>query len=263
MTRSMLLSGLDGLVRLHMDEGSDRAADDLLWERLLRAWSRCVVDGDPEEAPESVRISRETLGTKKYPSDPDSVMQSLTQQVTHAFIRQQIGRLFMAHAGGVSHPVSGASLVYIAPGGTGKTTFTAALAQRYGYLSDETVGVRTDGSITAYPKPLSLRTSSPHKSEISPDDLGLLLAPPAPRLATLVVLDRGDHITGVEVERLGTLDAIEAIAAQTSSLGRLPRALHAVAHLLESTGGAERWRYSEHTELLAVADERLAEGGSA
>ena len=262
MTLSMVLSGLDGLVRLRVDEGLDADADARLWERLLRAWSRCVVDVDPGLVPETVAVPRQAWESRKHPIDHEAVLQSVTQQVTQAFIRQQAGKLFMVHAGGVSHLESGRSLVCVAPGGTGKTTLTAALGKRHGYLSDETIGVRLDGSIAPYPKPLSLRTAAPHKAETSPDDLGLLTAPPVPHLGTVVVLDRRDHVSGVEVERLGTLEAIEAITEQTSSLGHLPRGLHVVASLLESTGGAERWRYSEHADLLDLADDRLGAGGA-
>lgn len=51
----------------------------------------------------------------------------------------------------------GASLVYVAPGSTGKTTLSQLLGQRFGYLTDETVGIADDGTIFPYPKPLSVR----------------------------------------------------------------------------------------------------------
>ncbi|MGJ6980392.1 hypothetical protein ACSDQ9_07660 [Aestuariimicrobium soli] len=260
-SRRVLLAALDGQVTLELLDGDDPAADDLLWQRLLRAWSRCLVDGELADDAGSagqrvtVRLGRHDPfpndANRVQGTDPDPLMQLVTQQVTHAFIEQQVGRLFLAHAGGVTHPVTGASLVFIAPGGTGKTTLACTLARQYGYLSDETVGMRTDGTIAAYPKPLSLRGTDPHKAETSPDDLGLLPAHATPWLAKLVVLDRVALATsGVRVSPLATLDAIEAMASQTSSLGRLPRALHVVADLLASTGGAERWTYTEHTDLL-------------
>lgn len=68
-----------------------------------------------------------------------------TQDITRALIAAQIGTLLMLHAGAVSDPVTGRSLVYVAAGGTGKTTLTRRLGQRFGYLTDETVGIDKAG----------------------------------------------------------------------------------------------------------------------
>jgi len=47
----------------------------------------------------------------------------------------------MLHAGGLCNPETGASVVYVAPSRTGKTTLTLSLSGRFGYLSDETIAL--------------------------------------------------------------------------------------------------------------------------
>ncbi|MGA4507718.1 hypothetical protein ACQB6R_01635 [Propionibacteriaceae bacterium G1746] len=252
-----MLGGLDRLVRVELADGArGPEVDATLWARFERAWSRCLV-ADPGGVDEVVTTGLTKPSELGSDHDIAVVLTHLTQAVTHALITQQVGRLFMVHAGGVSHPATGDSLVFVAPGGTGKSTLARALGSHYGYLSDETIGMRADGSIVAYPKPLSLRGDGPVKHEVSPDDLGLQPAHTTPRLRKLVLLRRVHGVEGLDVEHLGTLDAIEALGPETSSLGHLPGALHVVADLLAATGGAERWTYGDHTDLRAVADAAL------
>src|SRR5690606_13126271 len=107
-----------------------------------RAWGRCLV-ADEDADPES-----ETVG-------PVSSMVTLTQRITHALIGRRRGELLMLHAGAVCNPTTGAAIAYVAPGGTGKTTLTRLLGQRYGYITDETVGVEPGSwRIHPYQKPL-------------------------------------------------------------------------------------------------------------
>ncbi|HMD11502.1 MAG TPA: hypothetical protein VKG90_04135, partial [Marmoricola sp.] len=81
-----------------------------------------------------------TIGSDDLPL----LLQLATQRVTYQAIHANIGSLLMFHAAAVCHPQTGAALVAIAPGGTGKTTVCRTLGRGRGYLSDETVGVRAD-----------------------------------------------------------------------------------------------------------------------
>ncbi|MGA4670192.1 ATP-binding protein [Propionibacteriaceae bacterium Y1923] len=251
MTRRMVLHGLGTAVALELGDGSQGTeADEALWKELATAWSRCRLD---DTAPVA-----DTVTAALTAQSPDELMVWVTQRVTQALIGARRGELVMFHAGGLAHPTTGASLVFVAPGGTGKSTLARALGQQYGYLSDETIGLDADGLIQPYPKPISLRRPAGEpgpKRELSPDALGLLPAPGEPRLARLVLLTRDPQATGLTVDDLDTLGAIEALINETSSLSQVPRALHRLADLLAIGGGAQRWTYPDHTELLpAVAD---------
>lgn len=144
-------------------------------------------------------------------------------------------------------PVTGESLLFVAPGGTGKTTLARVLGRRYGYLIDETVGIDGAGRIHAYPKPLLLRVpGGGHKEEASPDDLGLARAHLDPRVRRVILLDRTSGHAGAapEVVELGTLDAVERMLPETSSLRRLPRPLRTLADLAEQRGPVLRCSYA-------------------
>lgn len=185
----------------------------------------------------------------------DAVLQHVTQAVTRSFIAAQAGRLLMLHAGACAHPETGAAVVYVAPGGTGKTTLSRVLGQSLGYLTDETVGITRTGRIRPYQKPLSIRTGgfAAPKAETSPDALGLVAAPADPWLRRIVLLDRSDDHTGAPLcEELDIADAIIALAPETSSLSSLDRPLHLVADLLATTGPVLRWRYREATDLAPI-----------
>ncbi len=177
-----------------------------------------------------------------------------TQSVTRALITAQVGRLLMLHAGAVSHPTTGATLVYVAPGGTGKTTLSRLLGQRFGYVTDETVGIDEGLNILPYPKPLSIRPpEGGTKDEVSPDRLGLSAVAAAPHATRLVLLGRHtSHGSAPEIEELTLMDALFALVEQTSSLtaarapataaGRPDRAVRASASRALHRGGGRRGR---------------------
>jgi hypothetical protein len=150
--------------------------------------------------------------------------------------------------------VTGRSLVFVAQGGTGKTTLACTLGRHYGYLTDETVGIDADNRILPYPKPLSLRTDAGWpKQETSPDALGLLHAHPGPTVARVIILARDPDAAEPRVRELGLLDAIQAIGPQSSSLYALPRGLHHLADLIEATGPVLEVTYAEAESLLPLA----------
>ena len=224
---------------------------DLLVSVLRTAWSRCLSDGSGVGVgPAKADIPRVDVVL----DDPSALTQRVmltTQQITQALIEAQAGHLLMLHAGAVSHPETGASLVYVAPGGTGKTTLSRRLGPQLGYLTDETVGVTEGGAILPYAKPLSVKRSRGGrlKDEISPDRLGLLPAPAAPYVARVVLLVRDLEPGSVDIEELSVMDALFDVVRETSSLSRLDRPLHRLVALLDTAGPVLRVRYGEASDI--------------
>ena len=243
---------MSDVVRLHglgaaVDVHCRGAAGSALATALREAWSRCLVPHDPGLEPRAAEAVEASL------DDPSRLairMMLTTQEVTRALIGARAGELLMVHAGAASDPVSGESVVYVARGGTGKTTLSRVLGQRLGYVTDETVGIGADGAVHPYPKPLSVRRADEPtvKDELSPDSLGLLPAPPRPVLSRLVLLDRRPGWAAAEVEEVGLIDAVLALAEQSSSLPALPRPLHRLADLVDAVGPVLRVRYAESAD---------------
>lgn len=96
----------------------------------------------------------------------------------------------MLHAGAVCHPDTSSSIAYAAPGGTGKTTLTRVLGRRYGYLTDETVGILR-------------RTSGRAEAEISRLDLFDAVTALVPETSSLPAMDRPLHLLADLYDELG------------------------------------------------------------
>lgn len=233
---SLNLYALDSVLQLSIS-GDERKS---FADQLAQLWGRCSEGpGLVSAGPVHHHAPSDGRSAATYPE--------LTQAITQSFIASQAGRLLMLHAGAVCHPDTGESLVFVAPGGTGKTTLARLLSQRMGYLTDETVGLRPDHTIASYPKPLSIRMSQNHKEEYSPGYLNLLEAHPEPRVCRLVLLSR--DVTEFTIEQLSLADAIVAIAPETSSLSSLAAPLEWLADLYERVGGICRFRYREATDV--------------
>lgn len=262
MGETLRLHGLGAVVEVTCtgDAGAELSA------AMRGPWSRCLVEpvvqsgeltsGEVppvEAAPLAVRLDDRALLAK--------TLMLTTQDVTRELIGARAGELLMFHAGAVSDPVSGRSVVYVARGGTGKTTLSRLLGQRLGYLTDETVGIDAAGVIHPYPKPLSVRRSDEPdlKDELSPDELGLLPAPAEPRLTRLVLLERDATTQGARLEELPFMDAVFGLTEQSSALPTLPRPLHRLADTIDRSGPVLRVRYSEAADAV---DDLLALVGS-
>lgn len=251
MVDSLRLYGLGGTVQVRVS-GS---AAPVLRSTLEHAWSRCLAPADTTPTRDAGAVDV-VLGC---PESLRRVMALTTQRITRALIRAQIGRLLMFHAGAVSHPTTGRSLVFVAAGGTGKTTMCRLLGRHYGYLSDETVAVDQQGRILPYPKPLSLRRDGAElpKLEASPDELRLAVPRTAASVGRLVVLRRmPTEESGLPaLQEMSLMDALVALAPQTSSLRRLDRPLDRLASAIDDTGPVLTVRY---TEAASVADDLLS-----
>lgn len=190
-------------------------------------------------------------------SDERALLQRLTQQVTRAVIGARTGDLLMLHAGALAHPVTGDAVVFVAPGGTGKSTTCRVQGPGRAYLTDETVGIRRDGTIAPYLKPVSTRRPdwSGVKDEVAPSTLGLRGPDVPTRPAGVVLLRREDGRETPEVTRLETLEALTDIAPETSGFMDTDRPLTWLADLLESTGGARRVTYGSAEQLEPLVDE--------
>ncbi|HBX80621.1 MAG TPA: hypothetical protein DEH05_05770 [Propionibacteriaceae bacterium] len=227
------------------------SASEELHAAVLRAWSRCPAPAHGARDSEHVSVALDVPGVASTDADVTGtdlarVLQSLTQQVTYAKIAAQRGRLFMMHAGAVAN-AEGDTVAFVAPGGTGKTTLIRTMGERFGYLTDETVGVDADASVHPYPKPLSVRGAPGRpKAETSPDDLGLVRPPAACTLRRIVLLARNEaHRGDPRVEELGRYAAIAALAPETSALSDLPRPLHWLDGLLAGLQPVVRLHYRE------------------
>lgn len=246
----LVICGIGARVLLRVD--GPLAGPLLEWLRV--AWTRCLGGTDgPIGEPVTVHT--------RAGEEPDDLLAGITQQVTHALIGAQTGRLLMFHAGAVCHPVTGRSLVYVAAGGTGKTTLTRTLGTGYGYLTDETVAIDTAHRVLPYAKPLSTRRTGPGpKHEVCPDDLGLLPAVAEPTVARVVLLDRDDRFGDEpEVDEVGLLDALTELGPQSSALYALTGGLHRCADLIEATGPVLRVRYAEAETLRPLAADLIGE----
>jgi hypothetical protein len=203
------------------------------------------------------------IGSADADRRADALMR-LTQRVTGVAIEGQMGRSLMFHAGALARPETGASVVYVAPAGTGKTTLTRTLGPDFAYVTDETVAVTAEGGILPYPKPLSLRRT-PHtgiKDETAPGDLGLQPPSRSPWVAGVVLLRRDRSRAGdLDVQTVDVLDAITALAPETSSLAQLDAPLRRLAELLDRTGGLRVVHYAEAGDLRPLFSD-LMDGAS-
>jgi hypothetical protein len=178
--------------------------------------------------------------------------------VTMRAIDHQAGRLVMLHAAGVADPATGRTVALVAPSGVGKTTAARALCRRLGYVTDETLAVREDGSIAVYPKPLSVLESpgNGHKAQLSPDDLDLVPAPVACTIAGVVVLDR-DGSAEAWLESVPLLAALARLGSESSYLSRLPKPLHRQAGVVDRAGGLKVLHYADREQLPELVDDVL------
>lgn len=247
------LAVLGTVVRVLLEDAADRS-------EVEAPWHLCVMPPGERVVPDRRVVTLRATDNHRARS---SALTTLTQNVTRAAIGEQTGRLLMLHAGALSNLETGATVAYVAPGGTGKTTITRTLGRGRGYVTDETVAVTRAGTIEPYPKPLSVRRVGGGKDEVPPRELGLRPVESRPWLAGLLVLRRDPHHAGdPAVHEISLLDAIAALSPETSAMAALPDPLRACAEVIERAGGLVRVTYREAAHLEEIVVERLGRARS-
>jgi energy-coupling factor transporter ATP-binding protein EcfA2 len=257
MPTAFAVRALTSTVRIELDDTI--SVDEREWIRAQ--WSDLIVDDS--EAP--TRTLRGSTGDDAAGSDDPDVKlirtrtaehlaDWITSDVTQVAIRRLSGEALMLHAAAVSLD-DGRVIGFIGPSGRGKTTAAKALGSAYGYITDETLAVRADGSVVPYEKPLSLVEARSNKHPQAGSALGLRPAPNGElRLAALVLLDRRPGIDRPYVESVPLVEGLPELVQQTSYLSRLAHPLRSLAEAVVSTGGLRRVVYSEAEALPGLVE---------
>lgn len=249
---------LASTVRIELDDSLSSADQ----ESIKAHWVDLAHDGDGE--PDHViraglrdhSDSREG-GYVLRADSPEALAQRITSEVTVGAIGGLRGEALMLHASAVALD-DGRVIGFVGPSGRGKTTAAQILGRSYGYVTDETLAVRVDGSIVAYPKPLSIGSWPDVKATEPASTLGLRGAPAdGLHLAALVLLDRRPDVEKAYVESVPMADALAALVPQTSYLSALERPLRALVEAIVSTGGMRRVVYSEASSLPPLVEDVL------
>jgi hypothetical protein len=250
-TRVLHLSAMGVRVTCRLDDATTGRA-------VAAAWADAeAADGGPSSSGDDLSVGLGS-GYDVVGRDLEELLHVLSPAVTQRAIAANRGELVMLHAAALADPGTGATAVLVAPSGTGKTTASRALGQRFAYLSDETAAITRDGRVLPYRKPLSVIEDGPFKAQYSPSRLGLLTTDRPCHLAALLVIERDTaHVGAPAVERMDDVDAIAALAPQSSYLPSMERPLHRLAEVIEMAGGAHHVTYVEAATLQAVVEDLL------
>lgn len=251
---------LGSTVRIELDDSLSTADQ----ESIKAHWVDLAHDG----AGEPDQVIRASLGDRSDSSDggyviransPEALAQRITSEVTIGGIGGMRGEALMLHASAVALD-DGRVIGFVGPSGRGKTTAAHVLGGSYGYVTDETLAVRVDGSVVAYPKPLSIGSWPGVKTTEPASALGLRAAPAdGLRLAAIVLLDRRPDVEQPYVESVPITEAVAALVPQTSHLSALEHPLRALVETVVSTGGMRRVVYSEASTLPPLIGDVLRE----
>lgn len=240
MRRTLLIDAIGAVIEI---DGS--ALSDDGWTAVEHAWSGAtVVDGTA--APSATVAAHGTVTT-------ESMLASLSTDVTLAALEQKAGEVVLLHAAGLA-TTEGRVVVLVGPSGRGKSTASRVLGRDFGYVSDESVGIEADGTVLPYRKPLSIiENEISLKAQRSPDELGLLRLPGAPlRVAALVLLERDESAHVARVERVDLAEGLVALAREASYLARHARPLETLLAHIAAVGGVHRATYRDAATLAPV-----------
>lgn len=259
MTTAFDVRALGSVVRVELDDSIPDGNRDLIKDQ----WSDLI--GDGSEPVVTIAGSLTPTVERSDPSNrfvsaasPERLATHIATEVTLAGIGKLSGSALMLHAGGVALD-DGRVIALVGPSGRGKTTATQVLGRELGYVTDETLAVRPDGTVISYRKPLSIGRDPDTKTPMPASGLGLQGLPSAPLvLDAIVVLDRRDHVDVPRVEQVPLLEALNEIVPQTSFLSKLNHPLRTLVTTILSTGGVRRVVYSEADTLPDLIDEILS-----
>jgi hypothetical protein len=241
MRRTLLIDAIGAVIEIDGSSLTDQG-----WDAVERAWSGARVAADVVTDPPATVTTRATVPT-------ESMLASLSMDVTLAALEQRAGEVLMLHAAGLA-PDVGRVVVLVGPSGRGKTTASRVLGRHFGYVSDEAVGIEADGTVLPYRKPLSIIEDQGYlKAQRSPEDLGLRPLPDGPlRVAALVLIERDPAVVEPRVERLDPAEGLVGLAEQASFLGRLPHPLRTLWSHVVAAGGVHRVTYRDAAALVPV-----------
>lgn len=218
-------------------------------EQLRDDWSRCLV---PAPAWSDAERERQTLlvADSRLPLTRE-LRHRLTFVLNDRAIDDLAGRALLLHAAGLAC-AQGPVVGLVAPSGTGKTTAVAELCTGelpWGYVTDETLACLPDGSVVPFAKPLAVIDDPVRpdlKRHVSPDRLGLGVAPKQLVLGALVLLERQpEREAEPALHRVDLLDAVLELIPQTSHFVRLERPVVTLCQVIERAGGVHRLEYRE------------------
>lgn len=224
-------------------------------------WADLIID----EPDTPTAIIRAGIGGGAPHEDRDAVEARSATDLADAIASQVIlrgisdlsGESLMLHASAVALD-DGRVIGFVGPSGRGKTTAAAALGRSYGYVTDETLAVRADGSVIPFPKPLSVGDRPQTKHIEAASSLGLRVAPTdGLRLGAIVLLDRRASIERPYVESISIFEALPELVPQTSYLSVLEHPLRTLVEIAIKSGGVRRVVYSEAETLPSIIDDVL------
>lgn len=235
------------------------------YEQLREAWSAARVPKGRPDATLSITTNvANSQDADVYGPDFSTFASNVSTHVTLKGIELARGTTLMLHAAGIALP-DGRVIAFVAPSGAGKTTLASVLGKQYGYVSDETVLIERDLTVKPYRKPLSVIEDPEkprHKTQISPDSLGLKELPSAPlRLAAIVLFYRGDEYANATLETIPLPDAVDDLSGQISYFGEIPDSVVMLADIVENIGGIRVLRYRNSEDVTQLVDEILEERG--
>jgi hypothetical protein len=210
--------------------------------RIESLWNRCATEPDYEKG---------VLLTSRIEGNDDSeILAGLTSELTYRAIEFAKGsKQVLIHASGIANE-TGQVTGFIGQSGAGKTSVARSLGKKYQYVTDETLAVDpSDGSVMAFPKPLSLVAEKGPKVQMSPDELGLLNLSTSLTLGSLYFLNRVQGLSSFQIETLPWREWLERLIPQVSFLDQMDRPLKSLFDLVNSHGGIKLVSYSEAEQL--------------